>query len=190
MKRIKERITTLSFVFVIILLIGCNSNLEISPQEEESLSAQPIQVKEEETYEDFRVETFCSLTKMRTGVARLTWISKPNLIERQRIDVTVFKQGFEKGFFSFISPTEPKKGFQLPDLREPLDDSFGPILELNFGELLVDEERNEYSVNVEGLEPGLNYLWRILTIEDEGQTSTRIVKVEAPVCVADMEEEK
>ena len=43
--------------------------------------------------------------------------------------------------------------------------------------------------NVEGLEPGLNYIWRVVIETDDGSLVSETVTCQAPVCPADIQEE-
>ena len=47
-------------------------------------------------------------------------------------------------------------------------------------------QESEASVLIEGLEPGLNYIWRLRFPSDSGVIVTQTVTCEAPVCPADM----
>jgi hypothetical protein len=175
---------TICGLLLAFLVVGCYP--ESTVRVEEVSTERPVLTADEQSAGDLNVETFCSLTKIRTGVARLSWEVKPAVVGKQRIDVTVFKQGFEKGLYGTISPIEPDVELLAPELKEPDLNALVPVLSLTPVEMTYDEERAEISVDVEGLEPGLIYSWRVVTLTDEGWVPGNIASVEAPVCVADM----
>ena len=181
---------TLLRILLFFILTGCSPESTDPLGIEASDRVQPIVTEEEESPIELQVETFCSLTKIRTSVARLIWEVDPTLLDKQQIDATVFKQGFDKGFFGSVSPIRPQSKFQPPEeLPESERDALAPILNLRLEEVTYDSDQRVVSVDVENLEPGLNYFWRVLTLTDKGLVPSNTVSVEAPVCVADMQDE-
>lgn len=161
---------------VLIVVISIVGGCEMGP---EKLKPQEIHLT---------VKPFCSETKLRTGVASLTWRTNKDLFEKQRVDMTAYKRGFEKGLYTTMWPLKKGGRFQesgsskLPD-RASSQSLFLEVIEMNF-----DRERGTTSMKVEGLEAGLNYFWRVLTLYDGKWVPSDIVSCEAPVCPADIEE--
>lgn len=174
---------TICGLLLAFLVVGCYP--ESTVRVEEVSTERPVLTADEQSAGDLNVEVFCSPTKIRTSVARLTWVN-PDSAQQQRIDVAVYKQGFEEGFFGTLSPIKPQGKFLAPELKEPELNALAPVLDLAIVEATYDEERAEMSLDIEGLEPGLIYHWRVVTLTDEGWVSGNIASVEAPVCVADM----
>ena len=161
-------------------------------------------------------ETYCSRTKLRTVNARIRWID-PNVTLGQRPDATggpveqelqttVFKDGFTTGRFatfpsidaSGATPTlaPPREGQQQPTQLRAFDLRIvGVICPRATGEaspdlLKLSPEQRTSAVVVEGLEPGLTYRWRIRYRNNaEWQTSDPLICT-APICPADMREER
>src|SRR5262245_38950165 len=77
------------------------------------------------------VATECSLTKAGTSVARLSWTSQTDL-ERQRIDLTVFKDGFDQEIFALVSPLKDGTAARISVYATRLerkDTSLNPVLQ-------------------------------------------------------------
>jgi hypothetical protein len=155
-------------------------------------------------------EAFCSSTKIRTSNVRLRWSLSPegrtaNQLPRfvganQRIETTVFLNGFEKGLFVTLAvpaASAPNAQFtavpattQAPQMRQALPRSFqirliearastDPVVP---GAAVPD---GEFTAVVEDLEPGLNYKWR-LTIETAAGALVSVpVEVQAVTCPVD-----
>ena len=173
-------------------------------QEPESVGENPSLV--------MRCETYCSWTKLRTVNVRISW-ADPNLtlgrmadavagpIEQQ-LQTTVFRNGFADGQFATFSTLEP-----LPDARPVLAQPSQPqfrAFDLKIigvtrprasGEgardiLRLSPEQRRSSVVIEGLEPSLTYYWRIrFRTNSEWRTSEPAMCI-APICPADMREER
>lgn len=150
----------------------------------------------------------CSPTKPRTVVATITWpltqpAANPQALSAgmadQRLEVTTFKDGFSRGVFAQLTPVRERQPFALqapqaqpsgvPSLRAlsvtrvttlqeriangaaSPDAAFVPTAAANDPNRVV-------VVEVEGLEPGLNYFWR-------RTPNGPVARCQAPVCPAD-----
>jgi hypothetical protein len=156
-------------------------------------------------------ETFCSPTKLRTAVARLSW-TDPNLRLAEpsearaapapvTIQTTVFKDGFDDQLFATI-PTAPdaraEPAFETPpegpqslrafDLR--LTGIVRPEIAGEFSSEATprSSEQQQTSVTIENLEPGLTYFWRLSFTRNGEQVLSETAACPAPICVADMRE--
>ena len=149
-------------------------------------------------------ETYCHPTKLRTSCARLrlvladsvdavTGIKKSAPSTLSRLEVTVFKNGFEKGLYSTFSSVRPSApGRQsAPEAGPPVP---APALakrppqrafNIRVGEPDASAPFGTDGVTIEGLEPGTLYTWRVWTGAAAGDTSFQ-VSCEAPTCPADM----
>lgn len=136
----------------------------------------------------FHIEVFCSQTKPRTGMAKLSWRTDKRLFSKQRLDVTVYKQGFEKDLYTILWPIRAEQQFQIP--RSNKLEETSRALALNAVNVNVDEKQDSIVVKLEGLEPGLVYFWRVCTLSNKGWRQSSVVRCEAPVCPADMKEEE
>ena len=145
-------------------------------------------------------EVFCSDTKLRTANARLRWqapAAGPDAAAaatgKAQIQATVFARGFEKGIYVTLpvggalpapavaaqpkAQARPLRAFEIRLIEStPLQRSAaGPA---------------EAGVVVENLEPGMNYTFRLLVDSAAGRSTSQEVTCQAPICPADMADEK
>ena len=143
------------------------------------------------------VNVGCSETELRMPVARVTWPRSIEAEQRgQRLDTTVYKEGFERDWYAWV-PTDRGGKFELePALREMLakDDggqAFRPFDMVARPDKPDNEKEQGLAVmEVRNLEPGVLYRWRLRNRLTEGWMPSETVTVEAPVCVADMVREE
>jgi hypothetical protein len=158
-------------------------------------------------------EVSCSETKLRTAVARLTWTGPGTLqgqtlvpgadaaVQGERIDASVYADGFAsdhyasfptvatdaemapQGLAAAQAETLPAYNLSIVDVdRDSSADAelMGLTAATDAGEMKVS------TVVVEGLEPGLNYTWRLVVETADGFEVSDTVICQAPVCTADM----
>lgn len=146
------------------------------------------------------VEGFCSETKLRISNARIRWSMPRAALDasgltslaaaRQSLEVTVYKGGFDKGLavslpISSASPDRPivpqtrtrpphPRAFQISliGVEQPAAPATAAVAEMG--------------AVVEGLEPGVNYTWRIAIDTPSGRIVSPQVTTEARVCPADL----
>jgi hypothetical protein len=159
----------------------------------------------------FRCEVYCSQTKLRTVNAKLIWIG-PGMpsgpaefsgreVRTEQIETTVFKNGFKKNLYAGFPTLEPTIDTspevardvpaKLPAYNLKLIGAHKPkISGVPAMELLREKpEKQETTVIIEGLEPGLRYHWRLRFKTASGWTESQTITCEAPVCPADLQEE-
>jgi len=145
------------------------------------------------------VEDFCSPTKLRTSNARIHWrIPAEALVAariasldtaRQSLQATVYSQGFEKGLFVSLPLTEATPDRPLA-ARAP--EKISKVRAFQFSLIQIErpkaaaENSTEMAAVVEGLEPGVDYTWRIAIESDPGRIVSLPTTSEASVCPADM----
>ncbi|MGH9941930.1 MAG: hypothetical protein ACRD9R_06175 [Pyrinomonadaceae bacterium] len=156
-------------------------------------------------------EVTCDKTKPRTPIAVLIWkAAETPLVARalaarvsgQGLEVTVYKDGFEKRAFAalpsirrnarlVLRQSETARQQRVPGLERlvvvdvvPLSDAADPN---RLDRVRSTAGRFTYvAVRVEGLEPGLNYFWRApSTTGGVRATGGAVVRCQAPVCPAD-----
>jgi hypothetical protein len=156
-------------------------------------------------------EAFCSTTKIRTSSVRLRWSLSSqertkNQLPRlagatQRIETTVFLNGFEKGLFVTLPvppASTPAAKFpavqattEAPQMRQALPRSFQ--IRLVEARPATDREipggDDEFTAVVEDLEPGLNYKWRLTIDGPAGAVVSVPVELQAVTCPVDEAEE-
>jgi hypothetical protein len=124
----------------------------------------------------------CSDTELRTSIAELTWQADtlPTDLSQQALEVTVFKDGFQRGIKARLTPVQNGQQFTL---FTPLNQSAPGLERL----VLADVQTlpgGRVQVRVKGPEAGLNYFWRLQTA-DGSTTLSKTVRCQAPVCPAD-----
>jgi hypothetical protein len=145
------------------------------------------------------VEDFCSPTKLRTSNARIRWSMPSDVLAaaqvsslssaRQSLEATVFHRGFEKGLFVSIPMTQATPDSPIA-ARAPGKTS--KLRAFQFFLIQVEQPKaaaqnsTEMAAVVEGLEPGVDYTWRIAIETDSGRLVSVPATSEAVVCPADM----
>jgi hypothetical protein len=148
-------------------------------------------------------ETFCSQIRPGTSSIRLRWSLTPkaetaavkSLADaKASIEVTVFSEGLEKGAYVTLpvpstQPTQPVAAVaqgqqaQLRAYRIQIVEVDQPRAEIAGGSL-------ESGVLIEGLEPGVNYTWRVVLETAAGRLVSPPVTCPAATCPTDQDEVK
>jgi hypothetical protein len=174
-----------------------------------NISAAAQEAAVEKLAVSLRCQMFCSETKLRTGVAVLSWAEDkvaPVALSDARIDVTVYKDGFQgNAFASFTGIGAGQKATLADGMVKALDGKSAPrAFDITLVDALKAEgaatpalgrvaatvPRGETGVAVENLEPAVNYLWRLRFQRQGKSTVSETVMCMAPVCPADMVGEK
>lgn len=136
---------------------------------------------------DLRCQVSCSRTKLRTGVATVSWGVNPGSGERavqeQALDMSVFSDGFATGAYARLFPLHRGGSPTLP--RGPIP-SAPRAFEVEATTVRAVPEANRMEVRIEGVEPGLNYFFRVASSTRGNGDVSPPVSCTAPVCPADM----
>ena len=158
------------------------------------------QTAREESRLTVAVDAFCSDTKLRTSNARIRWGMPGDALEasgvksfaaaKQSLEATVYKNGFEKGLqvsvpISQASPDRPVAA-QLQERKPKLRAFQFSLIEIEQPKATLAVEGGEMGAVVEGLEPGVNYTWRIAIDTAAGRIVSAPVTSQARVCPADL----
>lgn len=140
-------------------------------------------------------EVYCSETELRTARVRLSWIGPgrlagPTAAEvTEELQATVFKGGFDRDLFARIpvrgEAGEPPAAPDLPALDLEVVEVVEPSLPPGAGPAGEDDEAVRTTVEIEGLEPGTTYTWRVVVETAGGREVSETVTCVAPVCTAD-----
>lgn len=177
-----QRFKLLKLVFILVVL----SFLPISV---EAQRRRPARFRQQTPSAAFECRVFCSEEKLRTPVAELTWRSTEARLRTSRIEVTVYKDGFQTGKYVALGSTKGERSYQLPQVKQVQTQELIPALR----ELVVVEASSlkarpgVVAVRIEGLEPGLNYFWRVVSTTNGRQIAEGTARCQAPVCPADMQ---
>lgn len=129
------------------------------------------------------VYAWCSETVPSFGVATLTWSSYPRFDRRQRIDLTVYANGFEQDRFAVLWPLE--RGQRPWALKKSRLRESDPTLTPRLAGLQTDPERDTVTVRLELLSGGLAYQLRLVTFSGKGWEAGPSVRISAPVCITE-----
>jgi len=158
-----------------------------------------------------RCEVFCSRDRLRTANARLNWVGKgmplgpakfattPISRVKEVVETTVYKNGFKKNRFAVLPTNQPgirSKSFAAQRAGETslraldlkvvgINRPDPEIRARSRAQLMTEPRTQETSIVIEGLEPGVNYFWRIRFSGPDGRETSGIARCVAPVCPAD-----
>lgn len=150
------------------------------------------------------VEGFCSETRLRTSNARITWRAGASALgpgglpglaaATQRLETTVFKNGFAQGLFVALpigtaAVDRPIAAIaQAPATQQPPRRAYQiRLITVNAARAsAASDGASEMDAVVENLEPGVNYTWRIAIDGPTGRVVSPSISQKAPVCPADM----
>jgi len=126
----------------------------------------------------------CSESEPGEAILRLQWAASATSSDT-RIEVTIYKDGFQSRRFVSVSAAEPQayqKGgatFSALDSKSQGYEASAEALNLDLKALTLDERTKRVEGVVGGLIPGINYFVRVSGVSDE------IVRVRAPICPVD-----
>jgi hypothetical protein len=137
-----------------------------------------------------RVRVVCSETDLRTAIAILEWRAdeRPAAAD-QRIDFTVYAEGFERGWFASIpmsrgvpEMTARLRAMDASRKMRAFDVTAAPATDRP--ELRNRDEKTT-AIEVRNVEPGMLYRFRVAARTERGWVASEDVEVETPVCVDD-----
>ena len=149
-----------------------------------------------------RFEAYCSRTEPGDSVAEVQWPlptpptgqSLSAMVQQQVLDVTVYKDGFDRGLFKTVKPgsqqpqfaaPQPREGPEIPGLQNLKLTQFATSQEQPKEGLLMltrPVSGQESAVaKLEGLQPGMKYFVRV-SAPDAG---ARTVSFTAAICPVD-----
>ena len=132
-----------------------------------------------------KVETFCSETLPSAGIVVLTWQDYGRLDHRRRIDLTVYKNGFDQDRYASLWPLERGQQARALKVSKLRDRPADPALLARLTSLSSDPRQGVMTVQLEGLEGGLIYGIRLATLSGQGWRPGPIVRVQAPACITE-----
>ena len=159
-------------------------------------------------------QTYCNSTVQGISKARLTWKPPRSYLDpklstsagmadvvRQRVDVSVYKQGFEKNIYAMTSiyRRESEKGMNViksrtfqpiyvtdPKSQPAAFENVGQTMNLSVADIAPAEARSDaFEIHVEGLAGGVNYFWRVLSLTNDGWVPSDVIRCQALVCPVD-----
>lgn len=148
-------------------------------------------------------ETFCSQTRVGTSSVRLRWSLTPKAESaavkslsdaKASIEVTVFSEGLDKGAYVTLpvpssQPVRPVAAVGL-EKQANLRAYQIRIVEVEPPRAVEAAQPPEASVLIEGLEPGVNYTWRVVLETAAGRLASAPVTCQAATCPTDQDDVK
>ena len=133
-------------------------------------------------------KTDCTEAVPREPIAELTWRATEAELNQQSLEVTAYKNGFEKGLLvrlfprtveppGIVSPPEPSQQQQLPGLDR-----------IAISQVNVLRESDLVVVRVAGVQGGVNYFWRLRNA-DGSVTLSSVVRCKVLACPTDLKPE-
>lgn len=142
----------------------------------------------------------------RAALAEITWRASsaqlsPQDLESQAalqgIEVTVYKDGFNRGRFANLFSVKQGQSFSMQDNQDlntripGLDRltilNVRPVGGRDAAGNTLNAPSNKVAVEVEGLEAGLNYFWRVTSVSADRKLTSEIVRCQAPTCPVDFQ---
>lgn len=188
--------------------LGCQGRQPASDQPPATSTAgaavpTPAQGTQSAQAGDLACETYCSPTS-RTPVAEVKWVvaTQPSaaanlrtLASQQNIEAAVNEDGFERGRFVRLASVAPQARFgpaspaaagtPLPGLGSLTVNAVSSSQDAPGALRLAtpaEAGRENVVLQVEGLQPGMNYYWRV---RPPTQGEPQIVMCRAPICPSD-----
>lgn len=193
-----------TFPSILVIVLMCSAVIPLKNGRALAQSAQTaVGVEPNLTVE---VEPYCSETKLRTSNARIRWSLPKEALEahrltalagsRQTLEATVYRDGFEKGLLVSVPLTQASAEHPLAAL---IEEKKPTLRAFQFSVVAIEQPKEGLAAEsggstmaavVEGLEPGVNYTWRIAIQTDSGRIASAPATSRAQVCPADMAGEK
>jgi hypothetical protein len=142
----------------------------------------------------------------RASVAEITWrVSGAQVLPRDvetraaqnAIEVTVYSDGFSRRRFASLFSVREGQTFRMegnqdmntriPGLDRLTILNVRPVRAGNPADSTFDGPSNKAAAEIEGLEPGLNYFWRIATAAGDRKMTSEVVMCQAPTCPVDLQ---
>lgn len=136
---------------------------------------------------ELKCETSCSQTKIRTPQVILTFKAAESQLSQIALETTVFSEGFALGILARLTGITREGRFQV--VRPENQRNVGGLSSLTIAGVEVSEPTGMVRVTIEGLEPGLNYQWRLRSL-DLATALSDVAICQAPACPFDQIEEQ
>lgn len=128
---------------------------------------------------------FCSDSNAGVSVAEVTFSSSEDRLSQLALEVTVYKDGFALGRLARVAPIRAGQKFTVIQPEDQRVSAPG-FDQLALTDVRVQRDRGLVTAQVEGLDAGLNYFWRIRPADGSGPVS-EITVCRAPICPVDSE---
>jgi hypothetical protein len=146
---------------------------------------------------------FCSSSRPRTSNARLTWRATTTALgadvanlsaATQRVEATVFKNGFDRGLFVALpvaagAGDRPVAAVAQAPVAQQLTTRRAFQIRMTAVTAAptptAGDAGSEMEAVVENLEPGVTYTWRLAVDAPTGRIVSRPVTLRAPICPTD-----
>ncbi len=151
-----------------------------------------VVAKDDRIAPGLRVRVVCSETESRTAIAIIEWRQPPAAFAaEERLDFTVYKDGFQKGWFATLSMT-PGGEVRMTERLRTMEGArksaaFNVTAVRAVDRAGFERDKDTVAIEVRNVEPGILYRWRLAARTERGWFASEEVQVEIPVCVDDRE---
>ena len=133
-------------------------------------------------------KTDCTDAVPREPIAELTWRATEAELNQQSLEVTAYKNGFEKGLLVRLFPrTIEPPGIVSQPQSSPQQQLPG-LERIAISQVNVLKESDLVVVRVTGVQGGLNYFWRLRNA-DGSETLSSVVQRKILACPTDLKPE-
>lgn len=179
----------MTILLSLTLLFGVTNSL--MAQEETLIEEFPelgLPILKEKSFQQNPVEISVECSQTTAGAIEVTidWLENQKSLENFRLDVSVFKNGFEQNLYGTIWPIHEGSKSRMVDPGKFRGQAALTALDLKMLNISRKQEKsNNLSVTLTGLEPGINYYWRVLKRDRRGWIGSEVIRIKAPVCPVD-----
>ena len=131
----------------------------------------------------------CTEAVPREPIAELTWRATEAELNQQSLEVTAYKNGFEKGLLVRLFPRtiEPPGIVSQPESSQQQQQLPG-LDRITISQVNVFSEPDVVVVRVAGVQGGVNYFWRLSNAEGS-VTLSSVVRCKVLACPTDLRPE-
>lgn len=146
----------------------------------------------------FECESSCGDGERPEPTIEVRWQSGPQAalgaLPRQRLETTVYKDGFERGQFVAVQPSaQPAaRAFQVQKAAQraamPKALTQLKVVVPRRSQQRALSSASAPRMRVQGVEPGVNYFWRISFEANNAKQASTVIRCRAPICPSDQQE--
>jgi hypothetical protein len=183
-------------LLLLFSLVACKDRV----MDTEKVLTLPVDMSKTDLQQTLELEAICGGPLGHDAEIKIRWNADKDRLQKQRIDLSVHKNGMAEGRYTSMFPGNEKAGFKSAKLTDPkfngrveampaLDKlkvkSIGPDTAVGGPKTTTGGGSDRMVMTLSNFEPGLNYFVRILRLENDKWVPGPVVRVEAPVCPRD-----
>lgn len=158
-------------------------------------------------------QTYCSQVNLGQSVAEIRRrVALPaanaralaEAVKVEKLEVTTYEDGFERGLFAAITPTPVPEGVTARALRSPSGQVIPGLENLRVIAVATSKDRTKpalrlqpstedgaesATIQITGLQPGMNYHWRLSASASRDAQAQEVLACRAAICPVDYKRE-